>query len=169
VIDLAPGSDSSPEAQLLASLGDRLVFSLQGGGLWATDGTAAGTHEILDRAPDFPADQWTVFGGRLWFLFQEGYLWTSDGTAAGTAQLLDRDGNPIYLPYRFAAVGDRLVVMAQGPFGLMLFESDGTPAGTFAVEPRVAPGAFDLTAAGGRAFFAGYDPATGWELWAVRP
>ncbi|MFL6202042.1 MAG: hypothetical protein ACJ76J_22945 [Thermoanaerobaculia bacterium] len=168
-VDVTPGSGSSPEAQVLVSLGDRLVFSLQGNGLWVSDGTAAGTRRIHDRELDFPADRWTVFRGRLWFV-SLGTLWTTDGTEAGTAQLLDRDGRAIFTPYRFAAVGDRLVLTAQDLYGLTLFESDGTPAGTFPVEPRRVVGSpLDLAAAGGRAFFPAYDPATGWELWAVRP
>jgi ELWxxDGT repeat protein len=167
-VDVTPGSASLPP-QILVSLGDRLVFSLLGGGLWVSDGTAAGTRKIHDREPDFPVDRWIVFKGRLWFV-SHGTLWTTDGTEAGTAELLDRDGRQIFTPARFAVLGDRLVLTAQDLFGLTLFESDGTPAGTFAVEPRIAlNNPFELAGAGNRVFFPGYDPATGTELWAVRP
>ena len=168
-VDVTPGSGSSPEPQILASLGDRLVFSFPGGGLWVSDGTAAGTRKIHERELDFPADRSTVFRGRLWFGSQ-GRLWSTDGTEAGTGPVLDRDGNGISSPYRFAVLGDRLVFTAYGFFGPTLFESDGTPAGTFAVEPWVAiRSVLELAGAGERVFFPGYDPATGWELWAVRP
>jgi len=146
------------------------MFSLRGGGLWASDGTAAGTFRIHDLELESTADRWTVFRGRLWFISQGGILWTTDGTGAGTVELLDREGHMIFTPVRFAPLGGRLVFTAKDFRGNELFESDGTPAGTSPVEPLVIlhlP--TDLAGTGDRVFFPAYDPATGWELWAVRP
>ena len=156
------------EAQHMVSLGDRLVFTFWGQGLWVTDVT--GTRKIHDRELDYYNAPlvWTVFEGRLYYIVN-GILWSTDGTEAGTGPLLDRDGNPIFTPYRFAVLGDRLVFTAQNVFGLTLWESDGTPAGTFPIEPPVRINSpVELVGAGERVFFPSYDSSTGWELWAVR-
>jgi len=172
-VDVTPGTASSPEPLILASLGDRLVFSLAGSGLWVSDGTDAGTFRIHERGLDSRWDVWTVFRGRLFYV-AEGILWATDGTAAsiegGTGPLPDREGRTINGPLRFAALGDRLVFTALDLHGHTLFESDGTPAGTFPVEPRVSlHSPLDLAGTGDRVLFPAFDPATGWELWAVRP
>jgi len=168
--DVVPGS-SSLLPQILVSLGERLVFSFWGQGLWVSDGTPAGTRKIHDRELDFfnAPLVWTVFEGRLYYA-ANGTLWSTDGTEAGTGPLLDRDGRTIFAPHRFAVLGDRLVFTAQDVLGPTLWESDGTPAGTFPVEPRVGINSpEELAGAGNRVFFPGYDRSTGWELWAVRP
>jgi ELWxxDGT repeat protein len=158
VADLLAGGAGSNPSPLAA-----------GSGLWVSDGTDAGTFRIHERGLDIRWDVWTVFRGRLFYISQ-GTLWATDGTEAGTGPLLDREGHTIVAPLRFAALGDRLVFTALDLRGHTLFESDGTPAGTFPVEPRVILNSpIDLAGAGGRIFFPAYDPATGWELWAVRP
>ena len=166
-VELVPGPGSFA-ATFLAPLGDRLVFSAYGQGLWVSDGTPAGTRKIHDREVDRYASLRTVFQGRLYYVV-EGNLWVTDGTAAGTGPFLDRDGHPIFYPNRFAVLDGRLVFTAWDLSGATLFESDGTPAGTFPVQPRVAlNNPYELVDAGGRVFFPSYDQATGWELWAVR-
>ena len=168
-VELVPGPGAFVP-QLLASLGDRLVFSFFGQGLWASDGTQSGTRKIHDRDPDYLNAPlvWTVFQGRLYYM-AEGALWTTDGTEAGTGPLLDRDGHRILSPRRFAALDGRLLFTARDHRGAMaLWESDGTPAGTFSVPASIgAPE--ELVRAGDRVFFPGYERATGHELWAVRP
>lgn len=167
-VELAPGPTPFVP-HLLESIGTALIVtgSAGGPGIWATDGTPEGTRRISSnlrrRSPSA-----AVFQGRL-FLgledFPEDYatgLWVTDGTEAGTMQLLDRDGQAIPTPEAFAALGDRLLFVA----GESLYQSDGTEAGTFRLRNRVLP---DLVRAGDRAFFSGFDDATGWELWAVRP
>ncbi|MFL6198172.1 MAG: hypothetical protein ACJ76J_03255, partial [Thermoanaerobaculia bacterium] len=165
-VELVPGPGSFA-ATFLAPLGDRLVFSAWGQGLWVSDGTPAGTRKIHDREVDRYASLQFVFQGRLYYV-AEGTLWVTDGTEGGTGPFLDRDGHPIFHPNRFAVLGGRLVFTAGDLSGATLFESDGTPAGTFPVEPRIEASSYDLAAAGDRVFFSGWDPATGWELWAVR-
>jgi len=167
-VEFEPGGGSI-EALFMASLGDRLVISFHGEGLWATDGTPAGTRKIHDR-DFFPGNlSQTVFQGRLYYTSPaDGTLWVTDGTEAGTGPLRDREGREIYTAGQFAELGGRLVFIAQNFLGhQLLWESDGTPAGTFEVEPTVST--FDLVGARDLVFFPGYDTATGWELWAGRP
>ena len=94
----------------------------------------------------------------------------TDGTEAGTRQLLDRNGDGVFGPAVFAVLGDRLVMSAPGHSGLSVpWESDGTAAGTFPVQPSVS--LYDpkeMVRAGDRVFFQGDDRLTGTELWAVQ-
>jgi ELWxxDGT repeat protein len=163
---LPDGSSYLPD--FMVSLGDRLVFSFSGNGLWASDGTPAGTRRIARKADS--VDLRTVFRGRLYYPAEHA-LWSTDGTEAGTGALLDRDGNLIYGLYAFAALGDRLLFTAQNAVGqTALWQSDGTPAGTFQIHPTSGIGNVSgLVRAGDRVFFSSFDPATGTELWAVRP
>jgi len=169
-VEFEPGSGST-EALFMASLGDRLVISIYGEGLWATDGTPAGTRKIHDR-DFFPIyHPQVVFQGRLYYASPgSGTIWVTDGTEAGTGPLLDREGREISSPSRYALLGDRLVFTAPDHLGIFtLWGSDGTPAGTFQVQPPVRLGSNELARAGDRVFFPSYDVSTGWELWAVRP
>jgi ELWxxDGT repeat protein len=143
--------------------------------LRVTDGTPAGSRQIHDLevyTHDFDGI-WTVFQDRLYYVawdFQAfGFaVWVTDGTAAGTRPLLDRDGRFVE-PVWLAVLGGRLLMGAPNESGrLVLWQSDGTQAGTFQIQTPVFPG-FGAARAGDRVFFSGYDPATGWELWAVRP
>ncbi len=65
-------------------------------GLWATDGTAGGTHELIAEAPGAssgldPTDM-TVFGNEVLFSGVDANglsgLWVTNGTAGGTHELL---------------------------------------------------------------------------------
>ncbi len=154
------------ESLFMVPLGDRLVFALYGIGIWVSDGAPAGTRQIHERDADNAVTP-TVFQGRLYYP-AEGVLWSTDGTEAGTGPLLDRDGHRIGPFSRFAVLGDRLLFTAQDALGhAALWQSDGTPAGTFPIHPPADAGS-GLVSAGGRVFLSAYDPATGWELWAVR-
>ncbi|MEA2559792.1 MAG: hypothetical protein QOH06_1296 [Acidobacteriota bacterium] len=168
-VEFAPGSGSF-EVQFMASLGDRLIISLHGEGLWVTDGTPAGTRKIHDQeVMNMPH---AVFQGRLYYVsLSSATVWVTDGTGERTGPFLDHEGREIFSPGRYAVLGDRLVFTAPDHFGVLkLWESDGTQAGTFQVQPPVLlnhPG--ELVRAGDRVFFPSYDTSTGWELWAVRP
>ncbi|MFL6291921.1 MAG: ELWxxDGT repeat protein [Thermoanaerobaculia bacterium] len=156
----------------LVSIGGRLVISFGDGGLWATDGTPAGSgriHELGFRATH-AGDAGTVFQDRFYYVATDvanAVLWVTDGTAAGTRQVLDRDGATL-VPVWLEVLGDHLVIAVQAGSDWGIWQSDGTPAGTFRLEPRVFPTA-DPARAGDRIFFPGYDPVRGSELWAVRP
>jgi hypothetical protein len=159
------------QATSLVSLGDRLLLSFEGQGLWVTDGT--GTRKISDReivtnrSSDLP-EVMAVLQGRLFYAASFG-LQVTDGTEAGTERLVDRNGNGISAA-SMEVLGDRLVFAASE----VLWESDGTQAGTFPTDPEVAVSyPAWLVRAGDRAedrlFLSGNEPSTGWELWAVRP
>jgi ELWxxDGT repeat protein len=172
-VELEPGPGSFiPNA--LVAFGNRLLVSGPDQGLWVTDGTPAGTRKIDDRsvAPSFDAfPQWAVFQGRFYYIAWEDsrlVLYVSDGTEAGTGPLLDRDGMKIVAPQRFAVLGDHLLFTAGVP-EVSMWESDGTPEGTFRLRPETftGPGAAELIRADSRVFFPAYSREDGVELWAV--
>jgi len=144
-------------------------------GLWATDGTAAGTRRIGSNG--FVGDRGTTdFGGRLVFAgpgaFGESALWTSDGTAAGTQPLLAADGQSPGELESFRTFAGRLIFAADRGASTVLWQSDGTPAGTQPVLTLGGEGSGlgrELVVAGSRLFFRAVDAATGDELWALRP
>jgi ELWxxDGT repeat protein len=137
-----------------------------------TDGTGAGTRKI---GPQFVFEQdlsHILFKGRFYFLganaaFQA-ILWVTDGTEAGTFPFRDGEGMEIAVPQRFAVLGDRLVFTSG--YGMTLWESDGTPQGTFRLIPETRPDSRsipELVRAGSRVFFPAYSRENGVELWAV--
>jgi len=164
-VEFEPGPGSF-DARALVSLGSRLFVSSGEHGFWVTDGTPAGTRKIHDEELDDGAG-WAVFQGRLYYVLQGGAvpepLRVTDGTEAGTGLLLDRDGKEIHFPGRFVVLDDRFF-FTVGDFGLPLWESDGTPEGTFQIHERTDG---ELIAAGSRVFFRAYDRIHGWELWAA--
>jgi ELWxxDGT repeat protein len=175
-VEIFPGTPSlSPN--FVVSLGGTLLISGfpngggdSAGGLWATDGTQAGTRGI-----GMPADgaAWIVSGGRLFYNalkpFQPSTIWTSDGTQAGTGPLIGPFGFEILGALDYAPLGDRVVFNTD--FGRGLWITDGTPAGTVRVtEEGFEPFAFgSLLSAGGRVFFPAHSPQTGVEPWVVEP
>ncbi len=54
-------------------------------GLWDTDGTAAGTKELI---PGFVGSDMTLYDGAVYFVGTDGGLWKTDGTAAGTTEIV---------------------------------------------------------------------------------
>ncbi|HEX5716948.1 MAG TPA: ELWxxDGT repeat protein, partial [Thermoanaerobaculia bacterium] len=163
-VELAPFAFLQPN--VLASIGTALIVSgfTDESGLWATDGTQEGTQKISSEmvSRQHPS-RWAASQGRLFFAADgDQSLWASDGTEAGTGPFHDRDGKVIPSPQAFATLGDFLLFVAEDS----LYQSDGTEAGTFRIRERVSP---ELVRAGDRVFFGGFDDATGWELWAVRP
>jgi ELWxxDGT repeat protein len=118
-------------------LGDRLFFAASdrdhGRELWATDGTAAGTHRIRDIQPGIGASEpreLTAAGGLLFFTADDGEhgreLWVSDGTEAGTRIVDDLNpGGFSSYPSSLAATGSTLFFAADD--------------GTTGVEPWALP------------------------------
>jgi ELWxxDGT repeat protein len=113
-------------------------------GLWVTDGTAAGTHELTGISGTYPGPggfhpaDFTVFKNEVLF---NGYditgrdtgLWVTDGTATGTHELTGIKGaNPAGLdPTDFTVFNNEVFfrgVDANGQIGL--WETNGTPSGT---------------------------------------
>ena len=146
-------------------------------GLWVTDGTAAGTHEIPVAGADpsglNPTDL-TVFGNEVLFngLDQDGHqqLWVTDGTAGGTHELTGINGaNPLANPSGIAP-SDLTVFNGKVLFNGIdttnhhqLWVTDGTVAGTQELTPTtmsafhqgVAPS--DMAVYDGQVLFSGLD------------
>ena len=171
----------------LAVAGDRLfilgaTISASGGWeseLWVSDGTDAGTHLVQSFGVVLAQPETVDFGGRLAFTGPGSdsgspvSLWLSDGTAAGTAPLLDASGHRIQpVAQTLRSFAGYLVYEAGFNGAVVLWQSDGAPSGT-ATLLTVSPPSYyfgnDLVIAGDLLFLNAYDPATGDELWAVRP
>ncbi len=148
--------------------------------LWATDGTAAGTHIVADIASG-PAGSsiefLTAMGRRVYFAADDGVhgreLWTSDGTAAGTRMVADiAPGAGSSLPANLTEVDGRLLFSADdGIHGVEPWVSDGTAEGTRMLQD-IAPGALpsspsNFFVSGDYVYFSANDAAHGFELWAV--
>lgn len=161
------------EISLLISAGSRMFLTAAGsgsgkGGLWISDGTAAGTRRISSSVlAGYISDKPAVVGGSLFYWHWDGEatsLGRSDGTEAGTGLVLDASGEKIVQDVwkDLAAAGDNVYFIRNGE----LWRTDGSPTGTMKVGARFPE---RLTPAGGRLFFSAWDPATGRELWAVDP
>lgn len=165
------------------AMGSRLFFaaSASGGGqeLWTSDGTEAGTQQVVDIAPG-PASSnpgyLTEHFGSLFFSAADGStgreLWRSNGTAAGTSLVKDiLSGSGSSDPREIVSAGGLVFFVADdGSSGAELWRSDGTTAGTFRVKD-IRPGPQSssiqgLTALGDIVVFAADDGVNGQELWA---
>ncbi len=161
--------DLGIEPRFVAGLGAKLLVSGLGHevlGLWATDGTPAGTALLGPaRSAGYAT---TVFQERFYYAARSpsgslDVLWTTDGTPEGTAPLRGHDGSEVPPAWDFAPLGDLLLFTVETG---TLWQTDGTAAGTLPVRDlgRVS---LELVRAGSRVFFPAFDPDTGVELWAV--
>ncbi len=157
-----------------------------GSELWVTDGTTAGTQQVLDINPGnnsypLPYDL-TGVDGQLFFTVDDGVtgreLWVSDGTADGTQQVVDinpsddsgRDSAPNLLT---EVDGQVFFTADNGVTGRELWVSNGTATGTQRLSDFgstnsgdfYAYGPQNLTAAGEVLFFTVDDGINGDELW----
>ena len=141
----------SIKTDFLASVKGRLFFyavdSRQGGGLWKSDGTEAGTVMVKKiPAPLYPsimdqigAEFIVTAGGTLYFNADDGAhgweLWKSDGTEAGTGMVKDINPNGNSHPFSLTAMGETVYFFATEDVSLFdtkhnLWKSDGTESGT---------------------------------------
>ena len=121
--------------------------STQTAELWKSDGTAAGTTQILSGSNSFSdPDRLTQVGPSLFFVDDgTGALWVTDGLPSGTNELTTGIGAS-----DLTRVGDELFfVDAAGT----VYRSDGTPSGTGPVPSAGEIQAADLTAVGNKLFF----------------
>jgi ELWxxDGT repeat protein len=162
-------SDVSPDTYAAFPFNPRLVHL--GGGvmvfrsanrLWRSDGTAAGTSQILNIIPYGTAQ--VVWNNKLYFFASDGTHgtepWVTDGTAAGT-QLLGDLSNSIQSSKgtQFGVAGDKLLIFTDNT----LWASDGTTAGTTQIgTPRTPAGGATI---GSTFFFTAIGNTTGRELW----
>lgn len=162
LLDIEPGpSESLPFERQTALLASRLFWgnltSSGSGGLWATDGTTAGTALVYasldedsgpcwmstDTLPSQSTGHPVALSSQLIFEASDGThgceLWRTDGTADGTSMVAD------LTPGRAGSFLSQLVALenlAIFPFGTAaegteLWRTDGTEAGTSLIEDRV--------------------------------
>ncbi len=160
--------------------------------IWVTDGTPAGTRQLVDlwpgQASSEPRDL-VATPDAVWFTAMNAAigleLWTTDGTAAGTRPItgsMPGFDSSVHVPRTTqVGLGNRNVFAATDPVhGRELWISDGTAAGTRRVTD-LAPGAADSIRAGdirdrtwdqplvfgGQLLFTADDGTTGFELFAL--
>src|SRR5580704_17073298 len=163
--------------------------------LWVTDGTSAGSSELIAAGSNASglftnviAPHLTVFAGKALFVGADAggniSLWTTDGTGAGTSELAAAGRYHNGLFYNFAApdftvLGGKVLFAGQDATGNPnLWVTDGTSAGTkeLAVAGANSGGLFSLnffpsgfspgfTVLGTRALFEGYDASGIDGLW----
>ncbi|HYO16523.1 MAG TPA: ELWxxDGT repeat protein [Thermoanaerobaculia bacterium] len=164
-------------------VGDLAFFAADGGvsgtELWRTDGTVAGTFQLVDACPGDCSSQPVVVARTETSVFFRAFgrgfgpvdLWVTDGSAAGTVRLAgalllpDSDGSTLWMAGQgvlYFAAND----LVHGP---ELWRSDGTPAGTFQITD-LRPGSAgsepaELTELDGRLYFRADDGERGPALW----
>jgi ELWxxDGT repeat protein len=189
VLDISPGNYSSSPTDLLVAdilkisgtifnpieTWTKTLFFVTQGGLWKSDGSAAGTVRVLNTGGvGIPPSHLTNVRGTLFFVAQDSThgreLWKFDGTA-GSAQLVRdiRVGTSGSNPSNLTNVAGSLFFTADdGVHGAELWRTSWTGGSTVLVKD-VYPGGSsfptDLTDVNGTLFFAAYDPAHGRELW----
>jgi ELWxxDGT repeat protein len=139
-----PGGCPVPVSPLTPLDPRRIVFyghGREGGGIWVTDGTGAGTR-LLQRTRRNELSQAVSLGGRALIEitdeYETGELWITDGTAAGTRFVTT--GGPGWSHY-FGWGGQLQAGMANGVavfpgrtgelYEESLWRSDGSPAGSW--------------------------------------
>ena len=176
---------------ILSAAGGQVFFSIgdsaDGRQLWATDGTAAGTHlikiigstsDLLDQFGRGPGPLGAV-GGKLLFQADDNahgrQLWATDGTAAGTAivKYLNPGDEGSFASQYVAAGGTVYFTAVTGDGTAGLYATDGTAAPrlvmsfaggpTAAGQPPVLPHL--LTAVGGDLYFVGRAGSVGLRLY----
>lgn len=123
----------------------KLLFSynheagLGGCSIGITDGTVAGTREILFREDSSFSDLSLVpFGSRFLYLDPTpsiSQLFLSDGTAAGTRPIATFEGRHAWMPVR---AGNTIFFVLFSESSSQLWQTDGTPAGTRLAAPLIS-------------------------------
>ena len=110
--------------------------------LWVTDGTSAGTSELIVAGANagglFSSDnvEFVALGGGVLFGGVDASgkigLWRTDGTSAGTSELMVAEASPNGLdPGSFSALGGNVLFEGKDANGTVnLWVTDGTSAGT---------------------------------------
>ena len=192
VKDIQPGPGSSGPFVLTAVNGKLYftAFDANGGELWVSDGTEAGTNMVRDLNPGsanaspYPTDsshedpnpRFPNDGTNIFFVANDGNpgleVYTSDGTSAGTMRVTNIGmGVDTISPRYLKVAGDRVYFRAvamgneQEPYWA---KADGT----FGQVRDINPGSggsypYYYVESGNKLYFAAYNPTYGEELWAV--
>jgi ELWxxDGT repeat protein len=180
LVDLINPHTLSSNPGNLTRVNGQLFFTASdggsGGGLWKSDGTAAGTVLVKAFGDDgsYPYNLADV-GGELFFAANSATagpeLWKSDGTDAGTVlvKAFGGDGGGLGPQHLVNVNGELFFAATDSAHGEELWKSDGTAAGTVLVKD-INPGPEGsypdfLTNVNGRLFFVASDGAGGAELW----
>jgi ELWxxDGT repeat protein len=143
----------------LSDVNGRLLFfadDSSGGSVWTSDGITGASRvaTIGSFAPVLMADGYAVAGGSLYLRggAQGEEIWRSDGTAAGTvgvasilapASSFFIDNGTTYGLDAFGSYHDRLFFQADtSGTAFYLWSTDGTDAGTFAIDAQWNPERF---------------------------
>jgi len=140
VKDIIPGPTSGFPDRLNNTNGS-LLFNAPGG-LWISDGTAAGTvlHKVINPGGNAFPDYFTPVGTTTFFTADDGAvgkeLWKTDGTVAGTVLVKDINAGSAWSdPMNLVNVNGTLFFRAfSAGNGRELWKSDGTTAGTVMVK-----------------------------------
>ncbi|MFO0978627.1 MAG: ELWxxDGT repeat protein [Planctomycetaceae bacterium] len=148
-------------------------FLFDAGALYITDGTSAGTTQLVAGSPT----QITVVGSTAYFVHDNAVagdteLWKTDGTVAGTVLVKDiYPGGTGSFPTSLYNMNGTLYFSAAEPTsGVQLWKSDGTAAGTVLVK-AIFPGATNnsspgnFAAVGNTLFFTANDGVNGHDIW----
>jgi ELWxxDGT repeat protein len=145
--------------------------------LFKSDGTAAGTHALLDFDCPCSSDlfHYTVLDGTVYFELVPGAVYRTDGTAAGTVAVYPPPdgsnrftaaqfpqafaGGLVFLgPQLHSSDGRQLVWHGLANGQVLRLTTNGMSAYTATIDP-------EFTAVGGTLFFRAWDPGHGVELW----
>ncbi len=157
----------------LFRLGEQALFflkSVESSDLWRTDGSAAGTTLVREKAGAFfcGLSNPTVFAGKLYFFDDDNNLLRSDGTPEGTEFFFDLPNDDRFPGGQMAVAGSYLYFEEVNSSQSILWRTDGTRIGTVRLAPLSEGGRFAfwyLTALGDRLVFRAYRRAQGLELW----
>ncbi|MFO0820937.1 MAG: Ig-like domain-containing protein [Pirellulales bacterium] len=185
--DINSGSSSS-SPQSFTSLGDKIVFTADGGSsfgreLYVTDGTAANTSLLKDINSGSQTSSPQLFAslgnGKALFTADAGSglgreLYVTDGTTAGTILVKDiYPGSQSSSPQLFATLGNGKAIFSadDGSHDREVWVTDGTTAGTFLLKDignnsdSLRTPSFFGNLGNGKVLFTADDSTTGREVW----
>jgi trimeric autotransporter adhesin len=169
-VDIYPGAIGSYPGPFVP-MGNRVYFQAtdptNGGELWVTDGTPAGTRLVKDvyvGAGSSSPSLLNATGNYLYFRANDGTgyaLWRTDGTDAGTSKVFSAFTPAGSTLFQIQGFGNRAFMCTAGSGTQELWVTDGTKAGTYVTCPdKTKPcgtpfpsNPSDMTSIGGRLYF----------------